>query len=67
MPKEEVKPVPEVKKEAPKRVCLRCGKEVKGHKNRRYCDNDCKYESDKVRQRTYNHRNKERMMENGKI
>lgn len=66
IPQQEVQE-PEIKKPAVKRLCLTCGKEIRGHKNRQYCDYNCKYEADKVRQRAYYHRNKERMMENGKI
>lgn len=68
IPQEEVEePVPEVKEEKPKRLCRTCGKEIKGHANKRYCDDACKYEAFKVWQRERYHRKKERMMADGKI
>ena len=48
IPKQEVKP--EAKEEAPQRLCGTCGRPVRGHANRRYCSDACKYEADKARQ-----------------
>ena len=68
IPKQEVKPEPKVKKEAPKRVCRYCGKEfVVGHRQMWHCSEDCSYESQKARQKAKYWMKKERMMADGKI
>ena len=67
IPKYGVKPEPEIEVEPPKQVCRYCGKEFKGHINRRHCDDACKYEAFKVSQNERYHRKKERMMADGKV
>ena len=49
IPKQEVEG-PEVKEEDPERLCRTCGRPVRGHANRRYCNDACKYEVAKIRQ-----------------
>ena len=66
MPEQEVEE-PEVEKGIPKQLCRTCGKEIVGHANRRYCNDDCRYEEIKRRSLAYYLRKKERMMANGKV
>lgn len=39
-----------------KRLCRYCGKEIKGHGNRKYCDDRCMYECHKKIQLQYYYR-----------
>ena len=56
------------KRGTPKRVCKHCGKEfTEGNYNTLYCGRACRYEAEKARAKAKYHRNKERMMADGKI